>query len=112
MSRWVRCSYEKRMGLVGAKVGVLFPKTKYLKENPSARWYSLPFHILKRIDYVYYRRSENGCKYAVEGNIKAEDTLYAWRPLRHLHVSRNENVFLPIFFYHRHQVVEHQASAQ
>ena len=31
----------------------------------------LPFHILKRIDYVYYRRSENGGKDAVEGKTKA-----------------------------------------
>ena len=67
----------------------------------------LPFQILKRIDYVYYRRSENGGKDAVEGKTKAEDTLYAWRPLRHLQDSRNEYVFLHIFFHGLHQIIVH-----
>lgn len=33
MSRWVRCSYGKQAGFVGAKVGIQFQKTKQLEEK-------------------------------------------------------------------------------
>lgn len=52
MSRWVRCSYGKRAGFVGAKIDIISEYTKFFenflrKNMENGSHYRVKFHFMK-----------------------------------------------------------------